>query len=260
MVRDEQLVFFIAIPGSGWAKIDSLLRKCSKWSFNMSDHTEDRKDEIISKGPGYYVEHKGHFFGPGTGYGEGFDNLPGYYTKGSFKAECLRVYGDINSTDHYMVKCHWFCEEHNLKWLVDNFPNNKMIFVLRDKEMCDDRWLTSMSFDKNYPNYRRWMDVEDPDDDIGKHCPENIESFKRLNDWHNIQMRRFIRMAKKPTMIFCPTKCALDAMDYVWDDEGIREYNAYIKNYMVNSSLRARSPSWDTSIVFYNCTDMLRYA
>ena len=67
-------------------------------------------------------------------------------------------------------------------------------------------------------------------------------------------------MAKKPTMIFCPTKYALDSMDYEWDEEGIKEYNAYIKNYMVNASLRARSPSWDTSIVFYNCTDILGYA
>jgi hypothetical protein len=257
MVSDEQLVFFIAIPGSGWAKIDSLLRNCSKLKFNMSDHNDERWERIQTKGPGYYVEHKGHFLGPGTGFGEGLDNIPKNYTKEQFKEEVLKVYSEVNDRDNFMIKCHWFCEEHNLKWLTENFPNNKMIFVLRDKDLCDHRWLTSMTFNKNYPSYKRWMVKDDPDEEIGSHCKENQDNFKRLNEEHNIQMRKFIRMAKKPTMIFCPTRYLLDKLDFVWDANGEKEFGAYTRNYMVHGSIYTRSPSWDTSIVFYNCTDIL---
>ena len=66
----EKLVFFIGIPGSGWAKIDSLLRCCKKFNFSTSDFSEDRYEE--KKGLKYYVEHKGHFSGPGMEFGDGF--------------------------------------------------------------------------------------------------------------------------------------------------------------------------------------------
>ena len=48
----EKLVFFIGIPGSGWAKIDSLLRCCKKFNFSTSDFSEDRYEE--KKGLKYY--------------------------------------------------------------------------------------------------------------------------------------------------------------------------------------------------------------
>ena len=74
----EKLVFFIGIPGSGWAKIDSLLRCCKKFNFSTSDFRDDRNDMLQTK---YYVEHKGHFSGPGCEFGKGFEDLPKYHTE-----------------------------------------------------------------------------------------------------------------------------------------------------------------------------------
>jgi len=254
--RPEQLVFFIGIPGSGWAKIDSLLRCCGKFNFNISDFREDRCETVKTK---YYVEHKGHFSGPGCEFGEGFQDLPNCHTKESFIEEALKPYTDINNEQHYMVKCHWFCEKQNLEWLDQNFPNNKMIFVIRDKDLCDDRWLTSMTFAKNYPKYTAWQVVDDPDEEIGKHDPRNEEQFKWLNKKHNLSMRTFFRKARKPTIITCPTRHVLDKLGFIWDATGSKEYSAYIRNYCIGPALTL-APSWDTSIGFYNCQDIIDIA
>ena len=252
----EQLVFFIGIPGSGWAKIDSLLRCCKKFNFSTSDFNDERWERVQTK---YYVEHKGHFSGPGCEFGEGFQDLPKYHTKESFIEEALKPYAEVNSEQNYMVKCHFFCEKQNLEWLDKTFPNNKMIFVFRDKDLCDDRWLTSMTFAKNYPKYTAWQVVDDPDEEIGKHDPRNVESFKEYNTKHNLSMRTFFRKAIKPNFITCPTRHFLDKVGFEWDANGQKEYLAYIRNYCIGPALTL-APSWDTSIGFYNCQDIIDFS
>ena len=252
----EQLVFFIGIPGSGWAKIDSLLRKCKKFNFSTSDYREYRCMTIKTK---YYVEHKGHFSGPGSEFGHGFDDIGANYTKETFIEECLKPYSEVNNEQRYMVKCHFFCEKHNLKWLEDNFPNNMMIFVFRDKVLCDDRWLTSMTFAKHYPRYTAWQVVDDPDEEIGKHDIRNEENFKHMNEGHNLSMRQFFRKSKVPNFITCPTRHFLNKVGFEWDREGQSEYSAYMRNYCCGDVLTL-APSWDTSIGFYNCQDVIDFS
>jgi hypothetical protein len=257
MVSSDQLVFFFGIPGSGWAKIDSLLRCCSKFKFNKSDYREDRRQEV--RGTRYYVEHKGHFLGPGTEFGSGFDNIEKNYSKEEFIQECLRPYVNINDKDFYMIKCHWFCEKHNLEWLDYHFPNNKKIFVLRDKDLCNHRWLESMTFAKDYPKYTAWMVKDDPDEKlgIGNHCQENETNFCSINSRHNIAIREYIAKTKNPCIISIPTKYTLSKLGFIWDQEGNVEYRAFITNYCVQSSIFSVSPSWDTSIAFINCQDVI---
>ena len=135
-IRDDQLIFLIGIAGSGWSKMDAMLRNCSYFKFNMSDYSSDRYDAVNTLDNGYYTEHTGHFLGPGTGYGEGFDNIPqNYQNKEEFKKEALRVYTDLNAEDNYIIKCHWFCEQHNLNWLKKEFPNNKIIFTVWNRKI-----------------------------------------------------------------------------------------------------------------------------
>jgi len=252
----EQLVFFIGIPGSGWAKIDSLLRNCKKFNFNTSDFNDERWEKVRTR---YYVEHKGHFSGPGCEFGEGFQDLKKHYTKDSFIEEALKPYTEINGEQHYMVKCHFFCESHNLEWLDETFPNNKMIFVIREKELCDKRWLESMTFSKNYPKYTAWQVVEDPHEKIGKQHQLNVDSFKEFNRRHNLSMRTFFRRAVKPTFVVCPTKHFLNKIGFEWDANGYLEYNAYIRNYCLDPEL-TKAPTYDTSIGFYNCQDVIDFA
>ena len=250
-MRDNQLVFFLGIPGSGWAKIDSLMRQCKNFSFNESDYNENsiwgRCTNV------HYLNHKGHFLGPGSGVGEGFRDIGANYTKESFIEECMKVYEDINDHDSYMVKCHWFCEKKNIKWLETNFPNNRYISVLRDVELSNSRWLTSMTFAKDYPKYTAWMVKEDPDEEfgIGKHCKENEDNLKLLNHVHDINLRSFVR--RKADLIFCPTKYMLDRMGYLWDETGEHEFTWYKRCYMKDKSLTTRAPVYDTAIALTNC-------
>lgn len=250
--RPEQLVFFIGIPGSGWSKMDNLLRCCSKFKANKSDY-EGRWESYGNNR--LYREHKGAFWDPGMEFGEGFDDLRNH-TIDSFIEQCLGPYTDINEYDNYFVKSHFFAEKHNLEWLENNFPNNKMVFVLRPKEYCDDRWLSTMTFAKHYPKYTAWQVVDDPDEEPGKHRLENEQFMKDTNHRHDLAIRSFIRKSSKPTIIVAPTRHTLDKMGMNWDKEGNMEYAAYIKNYAVSNSLII-SPSWDTSFCLYNCNGIL---
>jgi hypothetical protein len=250
MIKEEQLVFFIGIPGSGWAKIDSLLRCCSRFKLNKSDYSEHRRETIWTK---YYIDHKGHFLGPGMEFGEGFNDIEKNYTKDEFIEECLKSYSNINNEDNYLIKCHWFAEIHNLKWLRKNFPKNKIIFVLRDLELCNDRWISSMTFTKNYPKYTAWMEnIEDEDD------PKNIEKFKSLNHHHNNSIRKFLSTSLTPYVIFCPSKYILDNFGFIWNEEGKNEYRAYIENYANYIDELNIIPAFDTQIVLFNCEDWFR--
>ena len=133
-----------------------------------------------------------------------------------------------------------------------------MIFVLRDKGLCDDRWLASMTFAKNYPSYTAWQVVDDPDETNGCHDPRNVENFKKMNERHNLSMRAFFRKAKKPNFIVSPTRYFLDQLGFEWDTNGQKEYIAYIKNYCIGPALTL-TPNWDTSIGFYNCQDVIDF-
>ena len=250
--RHEQLIFMIGLPGSGWSKMDNLLRCCSKFRANKSDY-EGRWESYGNKT--LYREHKGAFWDPGMEFGEGFDDLRNH-TKETFIEQCLGPYTDINNDDNYFVKSHFFAEKHNLEWLDTNFPNNKMVFVLRPKEYCDDRWLSTMTFTKHYPKYTAWQVEDDPDEEVGDHKKINQDSMREINRRHDLSMRSFIREATKQTIILSPTKSSLDQMGMVWDNDGYLEYAAYIKNYAVSKALTL-SPSWDTSFCLYNCNGIL---
>lgn len=254
-MKDSQLVFFLGVPGSGWAKIDSLMRQCKNFNFNESDYNENT---VWSRDTNkYYLNHKGHFLGPGSGVGEGFYDIGKNYTKESFIEECMKVYEDVNNEDSYMIKCHWFCEMHNIKWLEKHFPTNRYICVVRDCELCNIRWLRSMTFAKDYPKYTAWMVKEDPDEEFGSHCIENENNLRRLNKIHDTNLRSFVR--RKADLIFCPTRYMLDKMGYLWDSTGEHEFTWYKKSYMSDKNIRTRAPQYDTSIALINCNKELGF-
>ena len=122
------------MPGSGWAKLSLLLGCCAKLNLNKSDRREDR-EETGKDGDTGCVHHKGAFWDPQMEFGDGFDDLEKNHTKDSFIAECLRPFVDIND-QNYLIRSHFFAETKNLNWLKKNFPNNKIILVLRDTKLC----------------------------------------------------------------------------------------------------------------------------
>ena len=71
---ERQLIFFCAVPGSGWAKLSLLLGCCSKLNLNKSDRRPEW-EEIGKTGNTKHIFHKGCFWDPMREYGDGFDDI-----------------------------------------------------------------------------------------------------------------------------------------------------------------------------------------
>ena len=246
MVRDEQLIFYIALPGSGWAKLSLLLGCCAKLNLNKSDRSSQR-EEIGKSGNTGCVHHKGAFWDPKMEFGDGFDDLEKNHTKESFIKECLRPFTIIND-QNYLIRSHFFAESKNLAWLTKNFPNNKLIFVLRDTRLCWEGWTTSMTFTGRYPSYKAWMKISFIDDH-----PDNYSNMWGMMLRHDKMIREFVR--DNDCLIIQPHKTFLNLLGYIWDDEGKEEYDKLI---MVHQFFKSEVPMLDAPFVFYNCNDIFK--
>ena len=244
MISDEQLIFYVAIPGSGWAKLSLLLGCCAKLNLNKSDRRGDR-EETGKQGDTGCVHHKGAFWDPGMEFGDGFDDLEKNHTKESFKAECLRPFTEIND-QNYLIRSHFFAETKNLNWLKNNFPNNKIILVLRDTKLCWEGWNTAMNFTGRYPSYKAWMKYT-----FIRDHPENYDKMWSLMQRHDKMIREWVR--DNDCLIIQPNKTFLDLLDYRWDDEGKEEYDKLI---MVHQFFKSEVPMFDAPFVFHNCNDI----
>ena len=244
-MKDEQLIFYIAVPGSGWAKLSLLLGCCAKLNLNKSDRRGDR-EETGKQGDTGCVHHKGAFWDPLMEFGEGFDDLEKNHTKESFIKECMRPFTVIND-QNYLIRSHFFAETKNLSWLTKNFPNNKIIFVLREKELCFEGWNTGMTFTGNYPKYKAWMKVRFTDDH-----PLNFEKLRYLIYRHDKMIREFVR--DNDCYIIQPNRTFINRLGYVWDEEGEEEY---MKLIMTHQFFKSEVPMFDAPFVFYNCDELL---
>ena len=244
MVRDEQLIFYIAVPGSGWAKLSLLLGCCAKLNLNKSDRNSER-EEVGKSGNTGCVHHKGAFWDPKMEFGDGFDDLEKNHTKESFIKECLRPFTTIND-QNYLIRSHFFAESKNLAWLTKNFPNNKLIFVLRDTRLCWEGWTTSMTFTGRYPSYKAWMKISFIDDH-----PDNYSNMWGMMLRHDKMIREFVR--DNDCLIIQPHKTFLNLLGYIWDDEGKEEYDKLI---MVHQFFKSEVPMFDAPFVFHNCNDI----
>ena len=246
MVRDEQLIFYIAVPGSGWAKLSLLLGCCAKLNLNKSDRRPNR-EEVGKTGDTGCVHHKGAFWDPGMEFGEGFDDLEKNHTKESFIKECLRPFDNIND-QNYLIRSHFFAETKNTEWLVNNFPNNKLIFVLRETKLCFEGWNNGMTFKSNYPSYKAWMKYT-----FIENHRENYDKLWGLILKHDKMIRWFVQ--ENDCLIIQPNKTFLNILGYTWDEEGREEYDKLI---MVHQFFKSEVPMFDAPFVFYNCNDIFK--
>ena len=244
MISDEQLIFYVAIPGSGWAKLSLLLGCCGKLNLNNTDRSPER-EEIGKYGDTGCVHHKGAFWDPKMEFGEGFDDLEKNHTKESFKAECLKPFTEIND-QNYLIRSHFFAETKNLNWLKKNFPNNKIILVLRDTKLAWEGWNNAMNFTGRYPSYEAWMKIT-----FIKDHPENYDNMWNLMLRHDKMIKEFVR--DHECLIIQPNRTFLNLLDYKWDDEGKEEYEKLI---MVHQFFKSDIPRFDAPFVFYNCDDL----
>jgi len=242
---ERQLIFYAAIPGSGWSKLSLLLGCCANLNLNKSDRNPER-EEIGKNGNTGLVHHKGAYWDPGMEFGQGFDDIARNYSKESFIEECLRGFTEHND-QNYLIRSHFFCEYKNLQWLTENFPNNRIIVVLRSVELSIQGWNEGMTFTNNYPNYQAWMRYPD------EVHPENKEHFEGMLWKHDRMVRRWILENDDVIDIIQPNKKFINKLGYVWDDEGCEEYEKLV---MVHQFFKSEVPMYDAPFAFYNCQDL----
>lgn len=231
---ERQLIFYAAIPGSGWSKLSLLLACCSRLNLNNSDRSSER-EEIGKNGNTGLVHHKGAYWDPGMEFGQGFDDIGANYSKEEFIESCLEAF-DIKNDQNYLIRSHFFCERKNLDWLTKNFPNNKIIGVLRARDLCVEGWNEAMTFEDNYPCYSAWKD-----------------NFEHLLWKHDVMLRQWILDNDDKIDIIQPNKKMINKLGYVWDKEGEEEYEKLV---MVHQFFKSDVPMYDAPFAFYNCEDL----
>ena len=246
MFNEEQLIFYVAVPGSGWAKLSLLLGCCSKLNLNKSDRKLER-EEVCKQGNTGLIHHKGAFWDPYMEFGNGFDDIEKNYSKQKFIEECLKPF-EIHDDKNYLIRSHFYAEEKNLNWLIKNFPKNKIIFVLRELKLCYEGWTTGMTFTKHYPNYKAWMKYTFIDDH-----PENYKKLWSLIVRHDRMIRKFIFEHDDKVDIIQPNKKFINKLGYIWNDEGKEEYQKLV---MVHQFFKSKVPMYDAPFAFYNCDDL----
>ena len=149
----HDLIFAAGAPGSKWSKILSKLGLHP--SINNSDKDKyptynltamNAKGQMIPVG-----NHSGAYFGPGNGVGEKFDDLT-KLTKEQFIEE-IKPSFDNWEQGIKIVKSHWFSYGDNLNWLMENFPEAKLILVYNGTDIAFKWWHYVGGWDISFPTY-----------------------------------------------------------------------------------------------------------
>ena len=107
----------------------------------------------------------------------------------------------------------FFAETKNLNWLTENFPDNKIIFILREPGPAFNGWNNGMEFKGRYPNYDAWMKYT--------YLPNHPDNYQKLYDLivkHDAMIRTWID--DKPVSIIQANRWFMNQLGYIWDEEG----------------------------------------
>jgi hypothetical protein len=147
MVDESKLIFYTGAPGSKWSATAHLITMNSRWPINTSDYSKERTYTHENKP----IAHQGAYWGPGNGIGENFHQLSNM-GKDEVLHEIDKPYSDKSWDKYRLIKCHHFSS--HLDWIKENFPQSKILIVLRPDIICLRGWLVTGGFHTiTYPNY-----------------------------------------------------------------------------------------------------------
>lgn len=150
---ESKLIFFTGAPGSKWSAISYLLAESPLITVSKEDRNNSR---IHSHGHKFNnVEHVGSYFGPGFEYGHKFHDLKNCSKEYVIK-EIKNVFSD--SEMYKVIRCHQFV--YNLDWIKENFPQSKIIVIMRHNDACWLGWLAAGGFGITYPDYLEYYKNE----------------------------------------------------------------------------------------------------
>lgn len=149
----HDLIFATGAPGSKWSRILSSLGLHP--GINNSDKDKFPRynlDVMFANGRMMPVgNHTGAYFGPDNNVGEKFDDLT-KLTKEEFIEEIKRPFDNWHQ-GLKIVKSHWFSYGNNLDWLLENFPDSKIILVYNGDDVAFKWWHFVGGWDISFPTY-----------------------------------------------------------------------------------------------------------
>jgi hypothetical protein len=154
----HDLIFATGAPGSKWSRILSSLGLHPE--INNSDKDKFPRynlDVMMANGKIMPVgNHSGAYFGPDNGVGEKFDDLT-KLSKEEFLEEIKRPFDNWDQ-GLKIIKSHWFSYDKNLPWLLENFPDAKIILVYNGDEVAFKWWQFVGGWDISFPIYTWYVD------------------------------------------------------------------------------------------------------
>lgn len=154
----HDLIFATGAPGSKWSRILSSLGLHP--AINNSDKDKfPRYNLDVEFADGKIMpvgNHSGAYFGPYNTIGEKFDDLT-KLSKEEFVEEIKRPFDNWDQ-GLKIIKSHWFSYDKNLDWLLENFPDAKIILVYNGDEAAFKWWHFVGGWDISFPTYTWYVD------------------------------------------------------------------------------------------------------
>lgn len=146
-IDTSQLIFFTGAPGSKWSAVSHILNHSQRYAFDSGDYSPDR----CYTGPQLDVSHQGAYFGPGNLFGRRWHHLNDI-SRDDMLREIDLAWSGRPQTGYRIIKCHHFVD--HLDHIREQFPDSKIIVVMRPDLFCFHGWQRSGGFEKiTYPDY-----------------------------------------------------------------------------------------------------------
>ena len=229
---ESKLIFYTGAPGSKWSATAHLISKNTKYPINTSDYSDDRVYTHSNIG----ISHLGAYWGPGNGLGEKFHDLKSL-SKQEILNEIDKPYKDKNWDQYRLIKCHHFSTQ--LDYIVETFPQSKIIIVLRPDIICFKGWLSAGGFEGiTYPNYTAFY--------------KDKEILEKKIEEENFQARDFINRYDLNMHIIREKY-----WKEIWGIErNTEEKDRYMRSIEMRQSRGISRWNFDTTISHYNFEDL----
>lgn len=246
-MRNEQLIFFLGVPGSNWSRLAHLLSHSPILKLNTSDHSPSREYFYTGEDPNdkeSYREHRitkalhhGVYFDPGMEFGDGLDNPRKHYSANSFKQEIYDAWSEHDDDRNYLIKSHSL--SCNIDWIVDTFPGARIVMILSPKNRAIDRWKKVGGFKITYPNYQ-WFEGR----------------MESLIDQQNACLRDFVEVNDTPVVAinnwFAVNKLGLNI-----DDPEVKFHFDLWKGFRIEQPENQKHFNTHNLLSLYNFNDII---
>jgi hypothetical protein len=232
MESGKDLIFAMGAPGSRWSgtlRVIQMYHACINHSDDRPERTYDRysRDNLSDKEESVGW-HRGAYWGPAHGFGQGFDNIKANYTKETFLEECKKPFTNWNGVK--IIKSHWFA--YNIETLKEWFPEAKLLAIQFGSDIDTFAWWHYVGgWEIPYPHYDWYENNERMFEQIQK---ENKAINKHFNCKYDLEMQELNKMLNiDPTIRKVEDMWAMDTkLSEKHEDSGLERHLRVFNNVL----------------------------